>query len=65
MPVTGVQTCALPIWTLFKLSGLGGVPGYLYDATSDGQKFITVQDMEHTSTIPLTLVVNWDAELKK
>jgi serine/threonine protein kinase len=50
---------------LFTLSGLGGVPGYLYDVTEDGQKFIAVQDMEHTSTVPLTLVVNWPAELKK
>ena len=53
------------VQTLFKMSGLGGVPGYLYDATSDGQKFIAVQDMEHTSTVPLTVVINWDAELKK
>ena len=50
---------------LFKLSGLGIVPGYLYDVTSDGQKFLLVQDLVHTSTAPLTLVVNWDAELKK
>ena len=52
------------IRTLFPLSGLGGVPGYLYDVTSDGQKFIAVQDMQHTSTVPLTLVVNWPADLK-
>jgi Tol biopolymer transport system component len=50
---------------LFTLSGLGGVPGYLYDVTSDGQKFIAVQDMEHTSTVPLTILVNWPAELTK
>lgn len=50
---------------LFALSGLGAVPGYLYDVTSDGQKFLVIQDFVHTSTAPLTLVVNWDAELKK
>jgi len=50
---------------LFTLNGLGQVPGYLYDVTSDGQKFLVVQDLVHTSTAPLTLVVNWDAELKK
>lgn len=50
---------------LFTLSGLGVVPGYLYDVTSDGQKFLVIQDLVHTSTAPLTLVVNWDAELKK
>jgi eukaryotic-like serine/threonine-protein kinase len=52
--------------TLFLLSGrLEGVPGYLYDMTPDGQRFIAVQDLEHTSSIPLTVVVNWDAELRK
>jgi len=51
--------------SLFTLSGLGQVPGYIYDVTSDGQKFLAVQDLVHTSTAPLTLVVNWDAELKK
>jgi serine/threonine protein kinase/WD40 repeat protein len=53
------------VQTLFLLSGLKGVPGYLYDMTADGQRFIAVQDLEHTSTIPLTVVVNWDAELRK
>ena len=50
---------------LFTLNGLGAVPGYLYDVTPDGQKFLAVQDFMHTSTAPLTLVINWDAELKK
>ena len=51
--------------TLFALSGVAGVPGQLYDVTPDGQRFIAVQDLVHTSTAPLTLVVNWDAELQK
>ena len=51
--------------TLFAVSPLGGVPGYLYDVTPDGQRFIVAQDFEHTSTVPLTLVTNWPAELKK
>jgi Tol biopolymer transport system component len=51
--------------TLFAVSPLGGVPGYLYDVTPDGQKFIVAQDFEHTSTVPLTIVTNWPAELKK
>ena len=50
---------------LFGLSGLGGVPGNLYDVTADGQKFIAVQDLEHTSTVPLTIVINWPAEIQK
>jgi eukaryotic-like serine/threonine-protein kinase len=51
--------------TLFTVSPLGGVPGYLYDVTADGQKFIIAQDFEHTSTVPLTIVTNWSAELRK
>ena len=51
--------------TLFGLSGLGGVPGNLYDVTADGQKFIAVQDLEHTSTVPLTIVINWPVEIQK
>jgi serine/threonine protein kinase len=51
--------------TLFGLSGLGGVPGNLYDVTADGQKFIAVQDLEHTSTVPLTIVTNWPAQIQK
>ena len=50
---------------LFPLSGLTGVPGFLYDVSADGQKFIAVQELEHTSTVPLTVVANWPAELRK
>jgi serine/threonine protein kinase len=53
------------VQTLFLLSGLNGVPGYLYDMNPDGQKFIAVQDLEHTSTIPLTVVINWPEKLNK
>jgi len=51
--------------TLFTVSPIGGVPGYLYDVTPDGERFIIAQDFEHTSTVPLTLVTNWSAELGK
>lgn len=37
----------------------------MYDVTSDGQRFITSQDVAHTSMIPLTIIANWPAELKK
>jgi eukaryotic-like serine/threonine-protein kinase len=50
---------------LFAVSPLGGVPGYLYDVTADGQKFIIAQDFEHTTTVPLTIVANWPAGLNK
>jgi Tol biopolymer transport system component len=50
---------------LFALSGLTGVPGFLYDVSADGQRFIAVQEREHTSTVPLTVMANWSAELRK
>jgi len=50
---------------LFALSGLTGVPGYLYDVSTDGQRFITVQELDRTSTVLLTVVANWPAELRK
>jgi len=53
------------IHALFTVSPIGGVPGDLYDVTLDGQKFIIAQDFERTSTVPLTLVTNWSAELRK
>ena len=37
---------------------------YNYDVTSDGQRFLC-NDAPEKSTTDITLVVNWDAELKK
>jgi Tol biopolymer transport system component len=50
--------------SLFPVT-LGGIVGYLYDVTPDGQKFIIAQDTEHTSTLPLTIVTNWPEELQR
>ena len=44
---------------------LGGINGYLYDVTPDGQRFIVAQDFKKTSTMPLAIVTNWPVELKK
>jgi hypothetical protein len=38
---------------------------YFYDATADGQKFLMAVQVSGQSVPPLTLVTNWDAELKK
>jgi eukaryotic-like serine/threonine-protein kinase len=38
--------------------------GNLYDVTSDGQRFLLSTNTS-TANVPLTLVVNWDAELKR
>jgi hypothetical protein len=39
-------------------------PGFLYDVSADGQRFLVNTIVESTST-PITLVVNWPALLKK
>ena len=38
---------------------------YFYDATADGQKFLMAVQVSGQSVPPLTLVTNWDAELRK
>ncbi len=36
-----------------------------YDATADGKKFIVLTQSDQTSAVPLTLVTNWPALLRK
>jgi eukaryotic-like serine/threonine-protein kinase len=38
---------------------------YLYDVSSDGQRFLVAAPLEQKSSAPLTLVENWTALLKK
>jgi Tol biopolymer transport system component len=38
---------------------------YLYDVSSDGQRFLVAAPREQTSSAPLTLIQNWTALLKK
>jgi hypothetical protein len=40
-------------------------PDYLYDVTPDGQRFIIVEPAQQAETIPLTLMTNWRAALKR
>ena len=47
---------------LFQLQPFGG--GASYDVAPDGQRFLVKRAMETESGSPLTLVVNWPAELK-
>jgi Tol biopolymer transport system component len=50
--------------TLFPVSA-GPTLGNLYDTTSDGQRFLFFLPNTSTGDVPLTLVTNWDVELKK
>jgi eukaryotic-like serine/threonine-protein kinase len=53
---------------LFPSSGIGaagGGPGYQWDVTADGSRFlINVAGTEAATSAPLTLVLNWTAGLK-
>jgi hypothetical protein len=41
------------------------VTGYGYDVTTDGQRVLVTMRREQKSALPLTLVQNWTALLKK
>jgi serine/threonine protein kinase/Tol biopolymer transport system component len=42
-----------------------GGPGNFYDVTADGQRFLVNMAVEQQTSAPLTLVINWTADLKR
>lgn len=46
-------------------ANLASNPGWMYDVSADGKKFVVVSQETQQSAAPLTLVVNWPALLKK
>jgi hypothetical protein len=52
-----------PAKPLFQLQPFGGNSSY--GVAPDGQKFLVKKALETKSGSPLTLVVNWPAELQK
>ena len=51
---------------LFHLANPNTFPlGSMFDVTADGQRFLISEASSPVSGVPLKLVVNWDAELKK
>ena len=74
MMAAGVRTSATSVETdtpyeLFPVSfpGLGGGPGYTYDVTADGQRFLVLEAVGPGEGHPaqLTVVTNWQAGLAK
>jgi Tol biopolymer transport system component len=51
------------VTTLF--GGILSLPGYSYDVSTDGQRFLVVNTPEQSATEPLTLVQNWPDTLRK
>jgi Tol biopolymer transport system component len=41
------------------------LPSFAYDVSADGKRFLVAAPYETQNQAPLTIVVNWDAELKK
>jgi Tol biopolymer transport system component len=41
------------------------LPSFVYDVSADGKRFLVAAPYETQNQAPLTLIVNWDAELKK
>jgi eukaryotic-like serine/threonine-protein kinase len=54
-----------PVRPLFQTNVRGGDPGHAYDVTADGQRFIINTLVEQATSTPITVVVNWAAELNK
>ena len=56
-----------PPRALFRLATqvIAAATGRAFDVTADGRRFLIVEANSPHSTVPLTLVTNWDAELKK
>jgi serine/threonine protein kinase len=50
---------------LFQISPFRGASRDLYDATADGQRFLVATPGGEEIPSPITLVVNWQAEVKK
>ncbi len=42
-----------------------GGPGVAYDVTADGQRFLVNTAVEQKESTPITLVINWTADLKR
>ncbi len=48
---------------LASLPGAGGAAAF--DSTADGQRFLVALPVQETTSTPITVVLNWTADLKK
>ena len=54
--------------SLFEIRGAplpGGLGGAAFDATADGQKFLIGMPVQEATFVPITVVLNWAADLKR
>jgi len=57
----------LEVGTVRRLFDMPGnfAPSRQYDVTPDGKRFLVGEPIDATNASPVTLVLNWDAELPK
>ncbi len=53
-----------PLFNVRPMTGPLG-PNDTYDVSRDGRRFLVITTHEVNDSSPITLVVNWNAELKK
>ncbi len=51
--------------SLFQASFTQGVDGWTYDIAPDGQRFLASVSQEQAAGSPITVVINWPADLEK
>jgi Tol biopolymer transport system component/tRNA A-37 threonylcarbamoyl transferase component Bud32 len=61
---TGIETGSPARLFAFPMVGVSADPAYTYDVTSDGKRFLIVEPIAFQSS-PLTVLVNWQAKLKR
>ena len=50
---------------LFRIDGSGGSARRRWDVAPDGQSFLVAQENTTDQVVPITLVVNWAAGLRR
>jgi Tol biopolymer transport system component len=50
---------------LFKVAFAVGPPGFAYDVTGDGKRFLIAVPIEHDTQTPFTVELNWESGTKK
>ncbi len=48
-----------------RLSGYSGLPGYNYDVSADGQRFLVNTATDRSAPVPMIVVTNWTADHSK
>ncbi len=62
---TFVAGTARPLFQTRRREHIASADLFSYDVSADGQRFLVNTDVGEVASIPLTIVLNWTAELKK